>query len=208
MRTVEARGLRDRVTAYCFDLHRDFFAPESFDHIIGGAILHHMLDPVAALGNVAKWVKPGGTVSLAEPMEIGGHLMAAVYHLLLDDIEDEGPEWLVQRFQAMVGDYDARLGMRPKSWTVDLDDKWFFSPTYIRSLARQLGFSRCTLSPFYDSHPNILEAVVVSGVELGGHPRDEIPPRVIALTSRARPRHPRDPSRRRAYPEGVIRLYK
>ena len=207
MREVRARRLEDRVSAYCFDLHRDFFAPESFDHIIGGAILHHMMDPMEALRNVAKCVKPGGMVALAEPMEIGGHLMAAVYHMPLQEIEAEGPEWLVLHFRAMVDDYDARLGMRPKSWSVTLDDKWFFSPTYVRRLARELGFSAFDVRSFYDDHSNIIEAVVLSGVELAGRRRDEPPERVLQLLRELDASIPEN-VKRRAPPEGIIRLIK
>lgn len=207
MKSVEAQGIQDRITAYCFDLHRDFFAAESFDHVIGGAILHHMLDPLEALRNVAKWVKPGGTVSLAEPMEIGGHLMAAVYHMLLEEIEGDGPDWLVAHCRAMVGDYDARLGMRPKEWTVTLDDKWFFSPTYIRRLTQELGFADFELRSFYDQHPNIIEAVVMSGVELGGHSRAEVPAEALTLLRELDSSIP-ETVKRRAYPEGVIRFMK
>ena len=207
MRSVEARGLQDRITAYCFDLHRDFFAAESFDHVIGGAVLHHMLDPLEALRNVAKWVKPGGTVSLSEPMEIGGHLMAAVYHMLLEEIEGDGPSWFVDHFRAMIDDYDARLGMRPKSWTITLDDKWYFSPTYIRRLARELGFSSFEVRSLYDQHADIIEAVVMSGVELGGHSRAETPPRALALL-RELDRDIPETVKRRAYPEGIIRFVK
>jgi SAM-dependent methyltransferase len=207
MREVRGRGLQDRVSAFCFDLHRDFFASDSFDHVIGGAILHHMLDPLEALRNVAKWVKPGGMVALAEPMEIGGHLMAAVYHMLLQEIEPEGPEWLVLHFRAMVDDYDARLGMRPKSWSADLDDKWFFSPTYVRRLARELGFSACDVRSLYDDHSNIIEAVVLSGVQLAGHRRDEPPARVLELLRELDGSIP-ESVKRRASPEGVIRLIK
>ena len=36
--------LNSRIEAYCFDLHKDFFAEDTFDLVVGGAILHHMLD--------------------------------------------------------------------------------------------------------------------------------------------------------------------
>ena len=109
--------------------------------------------------------------------------------------------------RAMVGDYDARLGMRPKNWTASLDDKWFFSPTYVRSLALELGFADFELRSLYDQHPNIIEAVVISGIELGGHDRAEIPPRALALLHELDSSIP-ESVKRRAYPEGVIRLMK
>jgi SAM-dependent methyltransferase len=142
-----------RLDAYCFDLHNDFFVPDSFDGVLGGAILHHMLDPIAALRNVAKWVKPGGWIALVEPLERGWLMAAIVYHTLLEEMEDDGPPELIGHFKAMILDIEARLGApRQKPITPLIDDKWFFSPTFVREMANALGFSRWSLEPCGELH--------------------------------------------------------
>jgi SAM-dependent methyltransferase len=76
---VESRDeLRGRIKSFCFDLHRRFFRPEAFDVVIGAAILHHLLDPRAALINVSGSVKPGEKIILVEPLEAGSLLLTSI----------------------------------------------------------------------------------------------------------------------------------
>lgn len=154
MREASLRpGLSERMAGYCFDLHNDFFAPEVFDGVLGGAILHHMLDPVAALRNVAKWVKPGGWIVLVEPLERGWLMAAVVYHTLLEELEDTAEPDLIAHFRAMLRDIEARLGApHVKPWTHAIDDKWFFSPTAVREITKELGFSSWSIEPAFIDH--------------------------------------------------------
>jgi len=134
--------LEGRIEAYCFDLHKDFFTDNTFDLVIGGVILHHMLDPEAALKNVARWLRPRGKVILIEPLEIGGHLMAAIYLKLIEETEQElgANHKLVMFFKAMCQDYEARFGVpRVKSWTKNLDDKWLFHASNLREMSEKIG---------------------------------------------------------------------
>ena len=145
--------LYGRLNAVCFDLHKDFFIPDTFDGVFGGAILHHMLDPIEALRNVARWVKPGGWIVLIEPLERGWLMAAIVYHTLLEEMEEDGPPELIRHFRAMIQDIEARLGApRRKPITDQIDDKWFFSPTFVREIAKTLEFSRWSLEPCGDMH--------------------------------------------------------
>lgn len=43
------------------------FADDAFDAVVGTAVLHHMADPLAALQEWCRVVRPGGSVTLAEP---------------------------------------------------------------------------------------------------------------------------------------------
>ena len=94
---VESRvELRDRVTSYCFDLHRRFFRDDTFDLVLGAAILHHLLDPRAALLNVCAGLRPGGKIVLIEPLEAGSllpHAMYAAVLRILADLEQDGGRW-------------------------------------------------------------------------------------------------------------------
>lgn len=147
--------LEGRIEAYCFDLHKDFFADDTFDLVIGGAILHHMLDPEAALRNVALWLRPGGKILLIEPLEIGGHIMAAIYLRLIEQTEQElgSQHRLILFFKAMCQDYEARFGVpRVKPWSANLDDKWMFHTSYLREMAQKIGLTLELVAPtFTDS---------------------------------------------------------
>ena len=102
--------LSGRIEAYCFDLHDDFFVRDAFDLVVGGAVLHHMLDPQAALANVAKWMKPGARVALFEPFEIGGHMMTAIYQTLISELSE------VLEFQTDPAIQCARPRLRGAIW--------------------------------------------------------------------------------------------
>ena len=150
--------LEGRIEAYCFDLHKDFFADETFDLVVGGSILHHMLDPQAALKNAARWLKPGGKIILFEPLEVGGHFMASIYLTLQAELENEIDPKIWQHFKAMCHDYEARFGIpRIKPWTSVLDDKWLFHPAYLKDLARGIGLSFELIDPMYTNPKTIFK---------------------------------------------------
>jgi SAM-dependent methyltransferase len=140
--------LEGRIEAYCFDLHKDFFADNIFDLVIGGSILHHMLDPTAALVNTARWLRPGGKICLFEPMEISAHIMTAIYLTLLAELEFDLHPRIVKFFKGLCHDYEARFGVpRVKSWTSGLDDKWLFHPTYLREMAGKINMTLELVAP-------------------------------------------------------------
>ncbi len=146
---VESRDeLRGRVKAFCFDVHRRFFQPEIFDIVIGAAILHHLLDPRAALMNVSRSVKPGGSIILIEPLEAGSLLLTAMYARVLRVLGElgRGDGELARLMKALRLDIQCRLGPpAEKPWTAKLDDKWVFDEPYLVELARQLGVSNVNI---------------------------------------------------------------
>jgi SAM-dependent methyltransferase len=148
---VESRDeLRGRVRPFCFDLHQRFFRAGSFDLVLGAAILHHLLDPRAALANVADSLKPGGKLILVEPLEAGSLVMAMVYARVLETLaasgDTDGP--LARLMKAQRFDIQSRLGTpAPKAWTALLDDKWIFDELYLMELAKELGLSKVEIHP-------------------------------------------------------------
>lgn len=140
--------IKGRLKSYCFDLHKDFFVSGSFDLVIGGAILHHLLQPEISLTNIARWLKPGGRLILFEPLEIGGHIQAAIYHTLIAELEDQADPRIIGHFRGMCNDFDCRYGApNIKPWTAKLDDKWLFSPSCLRQLGAETGFELEVLEP-------------------------------------------------------------
>lgn len=51
------------------DAMNNYFRPDSFDMVVGGAILHHPLDGTKALAAAYRALKPGGVALFLEPFE-------------------------------------------------------------------------------------------------------------------------------------------
>ena len=53
------------------DITADLGYEAEFDRVVSMCVLHHVDDPAAALRNVKRWLKPGGTFSLFLPSDPG-----------------------------------------------------------------------------------------------------------------------------------------
>ena len=170
---VESRDeLRGRVKTFCFDLHRRFFRAEVFDVVIGAAILHHLLDPRAALTHVAASLKPGGKIILIEPLEAGSLVLTAMYAGVLSVLGQlgQGDGELAGLMKALRLDTQCRLGPPvEKPWTAALDDKWVFDEPYLAQLGRQLGLSKVDVYPAQPDLTNLYEGAFRSVLSDSGH---------------------------------------
>lgn len=175
--------LGGRIEAYCFDLHKDFFADDTFDLIVGGSILHHMVDPEAALKNAARWLRPGGKICLVEPMEISAHIMTAIYLTLLAELESDLDPRIATFFKGLCHDYEARFGVpRVKPWTGGLDDKWLFHPAYLRDLAKKINLCLEVVAPTGTaSLEKLFSDIVRSTLQIGGLGSIPTPDKLWAL---------------------------
>jgi len=180
---IETRDeLRGRVKVFCFDLHRRMFKPDSFDVAIGAAILHHLLDPKAALVHVAESVRPGGKIILVEPLESGSLCLVALCARVLTVLEGlgQGNGTLAGLMKALRLDIQSRLGVPVvKPWTAILDDKWVFDEPYLIGLARELGLSGVEVHPAQTQLSNVFEGAFRSFMAETGNPDLAIPPEVI-----------------------------
>lgn len=174
--------LRGRIRSYCFDVHRRFFRPATFDLVIGAAILHHLLDPRAALVNVADGLKPGGRIVLVEPLEAGSLVLCAMYGAVLRVLADLGQcrGGLARLMRALRLDIQCRLGPpAAKPWTAQLDDKWIFDEPYLAELATQLGLSKVEVHPAQPDLTNVYEGAFRSVLSDSGNQGLEIPQPVL-----------------------------
>jgi len=173
---------RGRVTTFRFDLHRRLFADEVFDLVIGAAILHHLLDPWAALVNVARSLKRGGTIVLVEPLEAGSLVLATMYArvlAVLDGLGQGGGE-LARVMRVLRLDIQCRLGVPvEKPWSAKLDDKWVFDEPYLIGLARDLGLARVEIHPAQHDLASVFEGAFRSVVADFGCGELAIPPEVV-----------------------------
>jgi SAM-dependent methyltransferase len=180
---VESRAdLRGRVRSFCFDLHRRFFKPEIFDLVIGTAILHHLLDPKAALSNVARSLKPGGKIILVEPLESGSLILTVLWANVLRILGDlgQGDSELARLMKAMRLDIQHRLGPpAAKPWTPFLDDKWVFDEPYLIRLAHELGMSKIDIHPGQADLTRIFESAFRSQLSDSGLGGISVPEQVM-----------------------------
>jgi len=175
--------LSSRIRSYCFDLHVPFFREASFDLIFGAAILHHLLDPLAALRHVTASLRPGGKLILVEPMESGSLLLTSIYEEVLRIYRARGDlEHPIARLMvAQRTDIHARLGVPAKKpWTHLLDDKWVFDRPYLADLAAQLGCRFAAVHPNQPDLTNLYEGCFRSLMIEGGLGGIEIDPEVLA----------------------------
>jgi hypothetical protein len=71
---------------------------------------------------------------------------------LLNDSTDPNDQKCASAFRAFKKDIEARLGVPViKSWTANLDDKWYFNLNYLRELAASVGLQRPLTHPLTDS---------------------------------------------------------
>jgi 2-polyprenyl-3-methyl-5-hydroxy-6-metoxy-1,4-benzoquinol methylase len=70
-RRAEANGVRQRVELVCSPIETAELPDGHFDIVWGDGILHHVLDELElVLERVARWVKPGGLILFAEPLNL------------------------------------------------------------------------------------------------------------------------------------------
>jgi SAM-dependent methyltransferase len=162
-----------RIKSVCFDLHKAFFLPNSFDLIIGCAMLHHIQDPFQALTNVFSALRPGGKMILNEPFEAGNLVNLFIYDSVIDLAKSSvqpSDLRLIQLMNAMRTDLQARQGPPiEKPWTKHLDDKWIFNLAYLKDLGDQLGSVHTEIVPEYEDLTHLYEESFMSLLQVSGN---------------------------------------
>jgi SAM-dependent methyltransferase len=130
------------VACVCTDATLNWFRPGSFDIAFGKAILHHLMDPKAALRAAHSALRSGGIAIFLEPFE-GWAIVGQAYRTILDlaDAGAELPDGIRQFLFAMCRDFDARIGSDKSAPRFPhMDDKWLFTHGYIQAAAKEIGF--------------------------------------------------------------------
>ena len=122
------------------------FLPESFDCVVGNAVLHHLFRPDRALQRVADVLKPGGAALFFEPCENGKVLAKLAVDSLMGDARfatlDPGLQHWMRRFTANMSQrWKHRASERPEIYQ-NKDDKWIFTRSYFLQEAVSRHFSR------------------------------------------------------------------
>jgi len=153
------------------------FTPDSFDLVVGAAVLHHLFAPDKTLEGCARILKRGGYALFFEPFEAGHAILQLIYRAIVQDARQATLAAEVKAFlQALSWEYEVRA-KRDKSLPVfrHIDDKWLFTKRYIEDLADQQGFSTCTIYSLYTPERQFERQTEVN-LRLGiGKGRDSLP---------------------------------
>jgi ubiquinone/menaquinone biosynthesis C-methylase UbiE len=149
-RYLASTKLEASVACVCTDAMNDFFKASKFDLVTGAAILHHLMDPTAALRSAYRALRPGGTAIFFEPFEAGCMVLATAFRDILAMNENRGdlsPQ-VEKIFRDMILDWTTRAGTdKSAPHFPHMDDKWLFTRTYLEQAAKNIGFSDLKLVP-------------------------------------------------------------
>lgn len=139
----------ERLTCVCLDASTDHYREGAFDLAIGGAILHHLLDPQAVLTIIRRALRPGGVAVFFEPFENGNAILRLAYEEILEKATTRSLNPLVKTFlTALVRDLTVRAGSdKTAPFFPHLDDKWLFTRDYLVRAGQQAGFSSVEIKP-------------------------------------------------------------
>ncbi|CAO4192095.1 class I SAM-dependent methyltransferase [Methylorubrum extorquens] len=142
LREAKKEGLSDRVEAIVCDAQStNLWMPGAADLVVGGAALHHMINPSLTISAALSALKPGGVAMFMEPMEAGHAIlrlaMEEVLRLpIMNDVEQYKPA--AAHFEVIIKDIDARthhdVRGNQSPWE-SLDDKWVFPRSYLEAIA-------------------------------------------------------------------------
>jgi len=110
------------------------YAADQFDLITARAILHHVPDPMDALQEIRRVLKPGGVCILQEPTKWGNPLCFALTNAV----------WWLPRKHMDILDGKQHLITEEKAFLATLDappDAHTFTPEDIRKMVHMLGFA-------------------------------------------------------------------
>ena len=179
-REAQNRRLDERCGTVAMDSHGDYFQTGIADAAFGCAVLHHLIDPLTAVANVLKALKPGGRAVFFEPFQAGFALCRIAYEEILAEarrrgvsgpafnfLRDLSRDIYVRTHQRMPPD----VGME---WR-QLDDKWLFSRVHFERIADALNITSMTIEQIATPDNLFTGQARLSLKEYGGVDPDELP---------------------------------
>lgn len=146
---------KGRVTPVCMSAMNDPYREGAFDLAVGAAILHHLIDPGAALQALGRALRPGGCAVFFEPFENGNAILRLAYSDLVERARDTRPSpehgRAFEILEALVRDYAFRAGSdKSDPMFAEVDDKWLFTRSMFERFAERGGFSGVEIVPLHD----------------------------------------------------------
>jgi ubiquinone/menaquinone biosynthesis C-methylase UbiE len=152
-RLLAMRGLEGRCALMQLNAEDLDFKTESFDLVVGAAILHHLFKPEAIIGQCARILKRHGRAVFFEPFENGTAILTLIYRSILAHPRSRA-------LSKQQRDYFTHcIGVWQKNKNPDktdpyfqgIDDKWVFSRHFLSAHAAKAGFGRCHIFPLDSS---------------------------------------------------------
>lgn len=144
------------------------FGENSFDFIIGTAILHHLFNPEVVYEQAIKILKPGGYAVFFEPFAEGYGILSDFYNGILKEsgfstINDSFISKVVNRLMLMINFNGQKIDKylanylynsvlvwdkmmshdKDRAFFTNADDKWLFTKQYYLDIQAKYGFSEC-----------------------------------------------------------------
>ncbi len=167
----------ERLHTVCLDACTDYYAANSFDLAVGAAILHHLVDPAAALAAVRNALKPGAVAMFFEPFENGNAVLMLAYEAIIEraatlPIRDD----VLGLLKAIVGDFRLRMRVRhDPAQFAKMDDKWIFTKSFFIESARLCGYASVEILPLHASL-DVFHSQTRANLNMGlGLPPDALP---------------------------------
>jgi ubiquinone/menaquinone biosynthesis C-methylase UbiE len=164
------------------DIHElnKMFKNNSFDIVVGGAILHHLYDPKKVLKQCYYALNAEGIASFFEPFENGNMLLSLLYQFIIsqNELEKEKlPDSVINIFKQLVNDFKIRSNINKNSDIFKLlDDKWIFKRNYFEDISKDIGFKSCQIRPLTTDFKKYFEKQSLTYLRLGiGFEYDKLP---------------------------------
>ena len=156
---LEAEGAEKRCALVQLNAEELDFKPESFDLVVGAAILHHLFQPEKVIEQAARLLKPGGAAIFFEPFENGFSIMSVMYQAILRDWRS----WFLPKKVKEYLHYTLYFWQKMKGtdkedpFFAGIDDKWLFTRQFFSDLAREHGFQGVEVVPLNKSDEPFLQ---------------------------------------------------
>ncbi len=150
---IDAGGQAQRCALLQLNAEKMDFRDQSFDLVVGAAVLHHLFQPDKVIESCARILKPGGRAIFFEPFEPGFDVLGLIY----DEILRSPRLWLMHpRTRPYIRHcihYWRQMRAVDKNtpFFQGADDKWLFTPAYFEKLGARFGFRACTQFPLEKS---------------------------------------------------------
>lgn len=171
-REARSRGFQDRCAAVAQDAQNCYFLPKRAELVVGCAVLHHMVEPMAVVKAATTVLKSGGKAIFFEPFELGHQILQIAFKQILAEAthrkaKGAGFDYLTALNQDIhVRTHRNNLAEFKNRWK-NLDDKWMFCASHFKKFSDELG-CKIEILPLHDNRHQFTRQTKVALESYGG----------------------------------------
>lgn len=152
------------------------FYDDTFDIIVGAALLHHLFDPSKAIECCSRILKKGGCAIFFDPFENGNSMLRLLYKNILDKKKFMGlNKKLKEHFRNFILDVEVRKGRDKSADHYKIrEDKWYFTKSYFEELKEKFDYEGLIIYPLHEIE-NMFRAQTKQVLIYGGMDESYIP---------------------------------